>query len=236
MIFGMGRPEGGYRDDTCRRVPSVTTVISATEAAGPGLERWLMRHGMAAADMRERAAARGSLVHTAIEAALRADDAGDDWDAAATRVVDEAFELDDVADEAVVGIHAWCAWWREWRGGVDLIAAEVPCVHPECGFGGTPDLVALVGGRPVVVDWKTSSATRTSHVVQVAAYAMLVERCGLVADEIDEAIIVRIPCDGHSVEEVVVSGSHLSLARVEFLRRLDSYRWARDTRRALGVR
>lgn len=58
-------------------------------------------------------------------------------------------------------------------------------------FGGTFDALALVAGKPKLLDWKTSGGVYSDYVAQVSAYRQLVRERG--GDTIpDSALLLRI--------------------------------------------
>lgn len=60
----------------------------------------------------------------------------------------------------------------EWAKDVDMmpIAAELSVCSPTYEFGGTLDDLALIEGRPAVLDWKTGGSLYLEDHCQVAAY------------------------------------------------------------------
>lgn len=160
-----------------QRVPSVSTILTATAGRRWGLETWRRNLGAETADeVAGIARHRGTVLHRQIHTYLR------------------------------TGVEpaARSVWWRSvWprvrglRAMGTVVLAEDPLVHELDEYGGTPDLVLRVAGRLVLLDWKTSDDLRDQALMmeyedQVAGYA------DLVAWHLDERpelaqVIVAIP-------------------------------------------
>lgn len=147
-------------------LPSVTTILDATKRPEDraGLDAWRQRVGHEEAErIRQESAARGSLLHAAMEAwtAGRAQPHEADpirpwWDSLATIRLDMAPFLPAHACEAAV-------------------------YHPELRYAGTLDLAALFRGHHVIVDWKTADRPKRrewcrDYELQVAAYVVAAQR------------------------------------------------------------
>jgi hypothetical protein len=67
--------------------------------------------------------------------------------------------------------------YLEWKKGhvLEPFIAEVPLVSERFEFGGTPDFFGLVDGEPTVLDFKTSKDIYPEHLIQLAAYWMLID-------------------------------------------------------------
>lgn len=163
---GPGRPRKGYRLESGKRVPSVTTITGRFKDSG-GLIHWAWKQGadgIPLDEARNKAADIGSCVHDAVEAFLHDGP--------------PAPHLGRAPDP--VKAHAAFDAFREWWGDAQLqiLATEVPLVSEEHGFGGTLDAMAVDRkGRLVVLDWKTSNAVYIDMIVQLAAYARLWREC-----------------------------------------------------------
>lgn len=160
-------------------VPSITTVIGMdkmdlsgwagymaakalcadqrlSQAVGdPRQLRSLIRDASSASEQyRDQAAARGDRVHNYAEhRALQ--ELGLDSDVPAALAALEAH------DELGYARH-FDAWWTDYR--VEPIAAEVTVWNHSVGYAGTIDLVAKIGGRTCLVDYKTKTADRDGFV------------------------------------------------------------------------
>ena len=63
---------------------------------------------------------------------------------------------------------------RRWK----IIATENSYVSEKYQFGGTIDAIGKdTQGRIVLVDWKTSNSVYQDYLIQLAAYALLLEEC-----------------------------------------------------------
>lgn len=156
-------------------MPSITTVISMEsidltgwagfmaaksladhehlgQALGePGHLRRLVRESASAAERyRDQAAARGDRVHNFAEQfALAA--LGLPTELEATRAL--------LAEHDELGFaRSFENWWDEYR--VEPLAAEVTVWNESVGYAGTIDLVARIGGRVALVDYKTKGTDR----------------------------------------------------------------------------
>lgn len=156
-------------------VPSITTVIGmdALDLSGwagymaakalsedpqlsqavndPRQMRSLVRSASGAAEIyRDLAAARGDRVHNYAEAyALR--ELGLEHDLLAARsALEENNELGY--------LQHFETWWAEYQ--VEPLAAEVTVWNETVGYAGTIDLVAKIGGRVCIVDYKTKTSDR----------------------------------------------------------------------------
>lgn len=85
------------------------------------------------------------------------------------------------------------AWMKLNPTGV--IAAEEMVCHPEHLYAGRPDLVVLCGGKPTLLDYKTSRGGRSwpeAH-LQTRLYQMALKALGT---DVDRIVIVGIGDDG----------------------------------------
>lgn len=156
-------------------VPSITTVIGMdnmdlsgwagymaakslsedhrlAQALGDAQQlRSLVRDSASAAEAyRDQAAARGDRVHNYAEArALQA--LGQEHDLAEARAALEA------NNELAYAQH-FETWWTDYN--VEPLAAEVTVWNDSVGYAGTIDLVAKIGGRACIVDYKTKTSDR----------------------------------------------------------------------------
>ncbi|PJJ44142.1 hypothetical protein ATK23_1363 [Glutamicibacter mysorens] len=189
MIVCMTSPKLAIQTDLgrmyCRQVggeaivPSITTVISMDKldlsgwagymaakalsddhrlvhAVGDrGQLRSLIRDAAGAAEAyRDSAAARGDRVHNyAEQRALRALDLEHDLEAAQAAL--------EANNELGFARH-FDQWWDDYN--VQPIAAEVTVWNHSVGYAGTIDLVAKIGGRTSLVDYKTKNTDRDGFV------------------------------------------------------------------------
>lgn len=159
-------PTQPYYTKDGTRVPGVTTILGARKAAG-GLMHWAWNLGMQGKDyrkVRDEAADAGTLAHLMIEKWLAKEDP---LDALATV---EDLEVQGLAQQ---GFGAFLDWSRQTK--IEVLDQEMGLVSELFGFGGTPDAVAHLDGKLVLLDWKTSNAVYTDHIMQIAAYQRLWE-------------------------------------------------------------
>lgn len=179
-------------------VPSITTVIgqehkdltgwaghmAATEliaddrlpeAVGSTtkLRSLARRASSAAARFRDDAAARGDRVHHyAEQVARRALDA--EHEAEAAREVLRAHDELAFADQ-------FDHWWRTFA--VKPLAAEVTVWNHTLGYAGTLDLVAEIGGRTCIIDFKTKGLTRKGRAKPLSESVVMQLVAGMQAEE-----------------------------------------------------
>lgn len=84
--------------------------------------------------------------------------------------------------------------WMKLDPGKVIAAEEIVC-HPELGYAGRPDLVAMCQGKPTVIDYKTSSKGEVydSAHYQTRLYSMALRAMGV---PIERVVIVGIGDDG----------------------------------------
>ncbi|RUQ22721.1 cytochrome P450 [Kocuria sp. HSID16901] len=179
-------------------VPSITTVIGqfaqdlggwhgymAAKAAleddrmlragrSTGLKHAVIRDAAAAAERyRDQAAARGDRVHNYCEAvALR--ELGRENQVAETRDTLRAHGETDWADR-------FDEWWDLYQP--EPLAAEVTVWNHTVGYAGTLDLVARIGGRVCIIDYKTKGTDRKNRVKPLDAKVIMQLVAGVKAEE-----------------------------------------------------
>ncbi len=95
------------------------------------------------------------------------------------------FDCDERIQGRVNGCRLWFADMRP-----DVIEVETPICHPLLRYAGTPDLVAIVQGKTVLVDYK---ACLSPVALQLAAYWGCLTAAG---SKIDEAYPLQLLDDG----------------------------------------
>ncbi|WP_026533916.1 hypothetical protein [Arthrobacter sp. H14] len=179
-------------------VPSITTVISqqphgldgwfghmaatslANDARLPGAlgnpaeMRTLLRDACQASELfRDSAALRGDRVHTYCEqVALRA--MGRDH-----RMAEARDELARNGEEKFAA--RFDEWWEHYQ--VEPIAAEITVWNHSVGYAGTLDLVARVGGRVCLIDYKTKGTDRDGLVKSMDDKVVMQLVAGMKAEE-----------------------------------------------------
>ncbi len=173
----MARPNGGYRNAAGNSIPGTTTVIGRWKDSG-GLIQWAYKRGKTHGELeakgkpaprhlydeRDEAAAAGTIAHDLIEHTIL----GKPFDPG---------PVDAALLSKAQNAHAQFLEWRE-QSRIEIIATEHVYVSERYQFGGTIDAIGRdMKGRIVLVDWKTSNAVYQDYLVQLAAYALLLEEC-----------------------------------------------------------
>jgi len=173
----MGRPKNGYFNKAGDRIPGTTTVIGRFKDSG-GLLQWAYKTGKNHAtlalqgkdapshlyDERDKAAEAGTIAHDLIECHVLG--------RARPQIVCDAALLTK-AENAL-------AQFKEWQelSRIEIVATERSYVSERYQFGGTVDAIGRdVRGRIVLIDYKTSNAVYSDFLIQLAAYALLLEEC-----------------------------------------------------------
>jgi hypothetical protein len=161
----MARPAHGYKNAAGNRIPGTTTIIGRFKESG-GLLQWAFRQGQSGAPTlyaeRDKAAEAGTIAHDMIEAFILGKP---------QPVVTAAPELLAKASNAFAQFIEWHEQSR-----IEIIATETVYVSERHQFGGTVDAIGRdTKGRIVLVDWKTSNAIYQDYLIQLAAYALLIE-------------------------------------------------------------
>ena len=163
----MARPYQGYKNAAGERIPGTTTIIGRFKESG-GLLHWAFKQGQSGAPNlyaeRDKAADAGTLAHELIEAHILGREPGTQM--APTEIMtkaENAFEQ-----------------FLEWRDQtkIEIVATERAYVSEKHQFGGTVDAVGRdMKGRIVLLDWKSSNGVYVDYLMQLAAYALLLEEC-----------------------------------------------------------
>lgn len=172
---------------------SVTEILKAVGWGLDALVAWAEkkgRRGESTEVAKQAGADVGTCVHDQCECILT----GADFDRSryGTQVL-----LD--AARSVVAFHDWVH-----ASHLVVRATELGLVHPDWGYGGTLDVWADLAGVPAIIDLKTTKSVYPKHVLQVAAYARLVEWHYPVT--IQQGVVVRL--GGNGGIEVVTVGAH----------------------------
>ena len=166
----MARPYVGYKNAAGEKIPGVTTIIGRFKESG-GLLHWAFKQGQSGAPSlyaeRDKAGEAGTLAHELIEASILQLDAVGLLQSAAT---------DDIRTKAENAFQQFLEWREQTK--IEIIATEKPYVSERYQFGGTVDAIGRdMKGRVVLLDWKTSNAVYSDYLIQLAAYALLLEEC-----------------------------------------------------------
>lgn len=228
-----------------KRAPGVTTVIKVMDA--PQLDAWKVRvqvEGTARAAYhnpplydelneaesayigRLAAIAKEEFEHERI--ANAAADIGTQVHALIEHAIKEQLGQPCEAPEATDEALFIFAGWREWAQKVRLepLMAEGRIHHPTLGYCGTFDLLALVDGRPGILDWKPQARVYPERRLQSAAYREALHAMGW--PNLD-GYIVSMPRDGGEIELVrLETGEALVDTFAAFRNCLSLYRWKKQ--------
>lgn len=167
-----GRDTSGYRVRG-ERVPSVTEVI---EIAGLSDIESLKRK--AGADVVEKAAVRGTIVHGYCEVVD----------------LDDQYDLDEIPE----AFRGYVKAYKRFRAetGFEPIYSELCVASPSHGFAGTLDRLGIYpeDGRVALIDLKTPAQPSPTWAIQTAGYAIAVEDAGV--STVDERSALRLRPNG----------------------------------------
>lgn len=220
-VRGGGRPDA-YRGKDGKKFPSVTTVIGRFKESG-GLIRWAYEQGQRKErgeiddlyDSRDQAAKIGGMVHDIAESITAGDEEAQE--ALARQVEELPDEQRVMVNNGVMGFNAWLEGSR-----FTIVETETPLVSEAHGFAGTFDALARdQHGRLVLIDYKSSAAIYGDYIVQLGAYAILLEERG---DPVEYAHLCRFDKTWGNFAAHQITGPMLSVGRAQFLLLLDAYK------------
>ena len=151
-----------HYDITGEKLPSVTTILSATqsEEKKKSLANWQARMGKQYADrVRDIAALRGTSMHTYLEGYIKGE---------------RHLDLTSVGKEA--GIMASKVIESGLGDLEEVWGTEVTLYYPGL-YAGATDVVGIYAGKPAIIDFKQTNKPKQrewieDYFVQLAAYAM----------------------------------------------------------------
>jgi len=175
------------------KLPSVTTILQETmpQEKRNTLEKWKLKVGEKAADeIRDTAAARGTIMHRILEGYLTGHRHAD---------------LSDLGQQA--SRMATNIWETDLRDNMQEIwGAEIVVYYSEL-YAGATDLVGIYGGRESIIDFKQSNKFKrrewvTDYFLQLAGYALAHNamhntkiQCGVIlmctADNVFQKFVVK---------------------------------------------
>lgn len=173
-----------YKDENGKRLPGVTTIIGQLDK--PALKAWANRLGLAGIDLNsyvDDLANVGTLAHEMIQAHFT----GEKLDL-------NEFSKNDIdrAENALISFYNWIDTIP-----IKPILNEAQLVNND--FGGTVDMLAKIGNKNVLIDFKTGSGIYEEMGYQLAGYKILLEHNGY---KVDQAMIVRVGRDEEERFEV----------------------------------
>ena len=154
---------GRHYDIGQEKLPSVTTILQATQSPEKKaiLAKWKQKVGEKKADeIRDTAAARGTVMHRIIEGYITGDGHAD---------------LSPMGQ--VSGIMAQTIFKEGLKGRMDEVwGSEITLYYPGL-YAGATDLVGIYEGREAIIDFKQSNKPKKrewieDYFTQMAAYAM----------------------------------------------------------------
>ena len=192
------------------KLPSVTTILSATQSAdkADSLQAWRDRVGEATANkITEEAAARGTAMHKILE-----------------RYIDESGYL----DLTQVGQQAHNMAIRVIEQGLSNVSEYygIECtLHYPGLYAGQTDMVGVHKGSDAIIDFKQTNKPKKEewiedYYLQIAAYSMAHDH--MFGSQIEQGVIMICTPDNF-YQEFKCQGEKMKYYRHEFLKRLSQY-------------
>lgn len=137
--------------------PSVTTILS-TLSKGIGYDKWLGNSASyeAAVEYRDKAADRGSRLHTLI----------------AQLIMGGTIDISLLPENEIKVLLGFREFWVAFQP--IPLAVECPLFHPDLPVAGTVDLICRIDDKNYIIDFKTG-ALWPSYQIQLSWYAHLTE-------------------------------------------------------------
>ena len=192
------------------KLPSVTTILSATQSAEKreSLAKWRLRVGEAEATrIVDSAGARGTAMHKILE----------------KYVLGEGY-----LDETTVGKQAHNMALQVIQSGLsnltEYYGTECTLYYPGL-YAGQTDLVAIHKGEDAIIDFKQTNKPKRrewieDYCLQLAAYAMA--HNFIYKTKITKGVVMMCSKDNY-YQEFVIEGAEFQKYKHNFLRRVDEY-------------
>ena len=192
------------------KLPSVTTILSATQSAEKreSLQKWRDRVGEAEATrIVDSAGARGTAMHKILE----------------KYVLGEGY-----LDETTVGKQAHNMALQVIQSGLSNVTeyygTECTLYYPGL-YAGQTDLVAIHKGEDAIIDFKQTNKPKRrewieDYCLQLAAYAMA--HNFIYKTKITKGVVMMCSKDNY-YQEFVIEGAEFQKYKHNFLRRVDEY-------------
>ena len=156
-------PNGRVYDINNEKLPSVTTILGATRSAESEakLAQWRQKLGEKKADqVRDDAAARGTIMHRILEGYIKGENHMD--------LSDLGIEAGIMAQNIIAAGH--------FRPLTEVWGLEMPLYYPGL-YAGASDVVGIYNGQPSIIDFKQSNKFKKrewidDYFIQCAAYAL----------------------------------------------------------------
>ena len=192
------------------KLPSVTTILSATQSAEKreSLQKWRDRVGEAEATrIVDSAGARGTAMHKILE----------------KYILGEGY-----LDETTVGKQAHNMALQVIQSGLsnltEYYGTECTLYYPGL-YAGQTDLVAIHKGEDAIIDFKQTNKPKRrewieDYCLQLAAYAMA--HNFIYKTKITKGVVMMCSKDNY-YQEFVIEGAEFQKYKHNFLRRVDEY-------------
>ena len=191
-----------------QRLPSVTTILSATKDKS-GLDAWAARVGKENAEkIKSDAGAIGTHMHNVIERMIAYRDLPRPTNWLMTKGYEMGYRL----------INTYFQYIQEIWG------SEIPLYYPE-KYAGTTDLVCVYRDKPCIMDFKQSNKPKKREWIedyfhQLAAYALAHDI--IHGTNIEYGVVLMAVQDGTTME-FSTAGQEFSRYKEEWLKRVEKY-------------
>jgi hypothetical protein len=172
----MGRPTQGYYNAAGDKIPGTTTIIGRFKESG-GLVQWAYKSGREHERLVfQNKPAPKHLYDVVDDAALAGNIAHDMIESHILGLPFTSTAPSEIVAKATNSFNQFLEWREQSR--IEIVATERAYVSERYQFGGTVDGIGRdMKGRIVLIDWKTSNAVYQDYLIQLAAYALLLEEC-----------------------------------------------------------
>ena len=203
-------PEGRRYVYGDQKLPSVTTILSATKKDKGALDAWIERVGQEEADRIKNEASRvGTYLHEVIErmVAYRDLPRPTNWEMC------KGYEM---------GYKIINTYFRNVN---EIWGSEVSLYYPE-KYAGTTDLVGVYRDKPHIIDFKQSNKPKKrqwieDYFCQLAAYALAHDE--LHGTNIDNAVVLMAVRSDGSTAEFSTAGREFQGYKDMWMRRVDQF-------------
>ncbi len=203
-------PEGRRYIYGEQKLPSVTTILSATKKDKGALDAWIARVGQEEADRIKNEASRvGTYLHEVIErmVAYRHLPRPTNWDMC------RGYEL---------GYKIINTYFQHVS---EIWGSEVSLYYPE-KYAGTTDLVGVYRDKPAIIDFKQSNKPKKrqwieDYFCQLAAYALAHDK--IHGTNIDNAVVLMAVRSDGSTAEFSTAGREFQGFKDMWMRRVDEF-------------
>jgi hypothetical protein len=192
-----------------RNLPSVTTILAATESdeKRAAIAKWKVRVGKRGRSVKNTAATRGTAMHSYLEYHIAGQGLLD--------LTESGVEAKRMAEVVV----------EKGLGDLDEIwGSECVLYYPEL-YAGQTDLCGVYQGRESIIDFKQSNKAKREEYIgdyylQLVAYAMAHD--AIYKTNIEQGVILMCTPDLY-FQKFVINGARFRQAKWEWLERVDKY-------------